>query len=1153
MNQEVHVIPCSFAQQRLWFLDQFKPGDPAYNIPVALHLTGVVDACVLERSLNEIVRRHESLRTTFTSEDGRPSQVIYPQLTLKLCVSDLRARLEPMAEARGLVAREAGQPFDLLRGPLLRTVLLRTGDEEYVFVVTMHHIISDGWSIGVFINELASLYESFSNHRPSALPELPIQYADYALWQKDRLQEDVLQQQLAYWKNQLAGNHSVVELPCDHPRHHTRTSTGAKYFLEFPRSLTEDLKTLARREGATLFMVLLAAFKTLLFRYSKQDDIAVGSSIAGRNWLETEGLIGFFLNTLVLRSDLSGDPSFRELLGRVRQVTLDAYSNQEIPVEMLLEALQPERQGDQNPLFQVMFILQNTPMPSLEFAGLKLRPIDFDSGTAKFDLTLDLAEGAEGLKGWLEYSSDLFEGSTIARLATHFQTLLSDIVLHPERRISQLELLPAVERAQVVEEWNRTERVYEGPECIHELFEAQAARTPEQLAVVSEQEALSYGELNARANQLAHYLRRMGVGPEVLVGVMLERSPAMVVALLGVLKAGGAYVPLDPHYPAERLRYMVRDAGVAVMLTEARWLEVATGSGGAVLSLERVAAQLATESKANVPSGVTAENLAYVIYTSGSTGQPKGAMNQHGAVRNRLLWMQQQYELGSCDAVLQKTAFSFDVSVWEFFWPLLTGAWLVETIRTQQVTTVHFVPSLLQVLLEEGGLDQCASLRQVFCSGEVLSLKLERRFFAGCGAELHNLYGPTEAAIDVSYWRCVREEQEWRTVPIGRPIANLQLYILDNAGQPVPVGVSGELCLSGVGVGRGYHRRPDLTAERFVPNAFSNAAGGRSYRTGDLARFLPGGEIEYLGRLDEQVKIRGFRIELGEVEAALSRHEAVAETVVIARPAPGDSHLQLIAYVVGRAGAEVNSSDLQHYLRQVLPDYMVPAAFVVLEAMPLSSNGKLDRKALPAPELERAASAVESGVPRTPTEEIVAQIWREVLGLEQVGMQESFFELGGHSLLAMRLIARLHEAFEVKLSLHNFLDALTIRSLAEAIDQSRNAGAIEVLPELSAVMHDGHPPLSFAQQRLWFLNQFDPENPAFIIPAYVQINGPLNAAVLERCFNEIVRRHEALRSTFATVQGEPVQTIVSPGPVTISQLDLRELERGEREREAQRL
>ena len=490
MNQEVDVIPCSFAQQRLWFLDQFKPGDPAYNIPVALRLTGAVDASVLERCLNEIVHRHESLRTTFISEDGRPSQVVYPELTLKLFTGDLRDRLEPMAQARGLVAREAGQPFDLLHGPLLRTVLLRIGDEEYVFVVTMHHIISDGWSIAVFINELASLYEAFTNHRPSPLPELPIQYADYALWQKDRLQDDVLQQQLAYWKKQLAGNHSVVELPSDHPRYNTRTSAGAKYFLEFPRSLTEDLKTLARREGATLFMVLLAAFKTLLFRYSKQDDIAVGSSIAGRNWLETEGLIGFFLNTLVLRSDLSGDPSFRGLLGRVRQVTLGAYSNQEIPVEMLLEALQPERQGDQNPLFQVMFILQNTPMPSLEFAGLKLQPLDFDSGTAKFDLTLDLAEAPEGLKGWLEYSRDLFEAGTIERLATHFRTLLDDIVQHPERSISGLQLLASEERAQVVEEWNRTEQVYEGAQCIHELFEAQAARTPDQIAVVSEQEAL---------------------------------------------------------------------------------------------------------------------------------------------------------------------------------------------------------------------------------------------------------------------------------------------------------------------------------------------------------------------------------------------------------------------------------------------------------------------------------------------------------------------------------------------------------------------------------------------------------------------------------------------------------------------------------------
>ena len=1163
-------LPLSYAQQRLWYLNQLNPDSGFYNLLTMVELSGPLDVEIFKQSLTEVIRRHEVLRTTFVVVNGEPEQRISPPArAASLSVRNLTSLAEEKQQI--LVAQfareESTKPFDLQNGPLLRAFLVALDERRHVLLLTLHHMVCDAWSLGIFLREVAALYEGFASGQPSPLNDLTIQYADYALWEKDWLQGERMQKQLDYWQRQLAAAPAVLSLPADRSRPPIQTYRGQNITFTIPNNVLEQVKNLSRAAGTTLFMTLLGAWQVLLARYTDQFDVSVGSPIAGRNNSEAEQLIGFFVNSLVMRTDLTGDPTFTEVLHRVREVSLNAYMHQDLPFEKLVEALQPERQGDQNPLFQVMFILQNTPMPSLEFAGLKLRPVDFDSGTAKFDLTLDLAEAPEGLKGWLEYSSDLFEAGTIERLARHFQTLLSDAVQHPERSISELQLLASEERAQVVEEWNRTERVYEGGQCIHELFEAQAARTPEQIAVVSEQEALSYEELNARANQLAHYLRRMGVGPEVLAGLMLERSVAMVVALLGVLKAGGAYVPLDPHYPAERLRYMVRDAGVAVLVTEQRWL---AGLGAEalpqVITIENAAEQIGKENKSNVSNETDARSLAYVIYTSGSTGQPKGAMNTHGAVRNRLLWMQEQYQLGTSDAVLQKTAFSFDVSVWEFFWPLLMGArlvlarpggerdseYLVETMMAHQVTTVHFVPSLLQVLLEERGLERCASLRQVFCSGEVLSLELQRRFFARCGAELHNLYGPTEAAIDVSYWRCEREETERRTVPIGRPIANLQLYILDRAGQPVPVGVSGELYLSGVGVGRGYHQRPELTAERFVPNAFSGETGGRSYRTGDLARFLPGGEIEYLGRLDEQVKIRGFRIELGEVEAALSRHEAVAETVVVARPAPGNSHLQLLAYVVGRAGAEVNRSELRQYLRQALPDYMVPAAFVVLEAMPLTANGKLDRKALPAPELEQTANAVESDVPRTPTEEIVVQIWQEVLGLEQVGMQESFFELGGHSLLAMRLIARLHEAFEVKLSLHNFLDEFTVRGLAEAIDRLRNDGASEVLPELSAVVHDGHPPLSFAQQRLWFLNQFDPENPAFIIPAYVQINGPLNAAVLERCFNEIVRRHEALRSTFATVQGEPVQTIVSPGPVTITQLDLRGMEPSEREREAQR-
>ncbi len=1169
MNQEVHVIPCSFAQQRLWFLDQFKPGDPAYNIPVALHLTGAVDAVVLERCLNEIVRRHESLRTTFTSEDGRPSQVIYPELALKLVERDLRDQLEPMAQAREFVATEAGHSFDLLRGPLLRTVLLRIGDEEYVFVVTMHHIISDGWSIAVFINELAALYEAFTNNRPSPLPELPIQYADYALWQKDRLQDDVLQQQLAYWKKQLAGNHSVVELPSDHPRHHARTSAGAKHFLEFPRNLTADLKTLARQEGATLFMVLLAAFKTLLFRYSKQDDIAVGSSIAGRNWLETEGLIGFFLNTLVLRSDLSGDPSFREMLGRVRQTTLDAYGNQEIPVEMLLEALQPERQGDQNPLFQVMFILQNTPMPSLEFAGLKLRPMDLDSGTAKFDLTLDLAEGPEGLKGWLEYSRDLFEAETIERLATHFQMLLADAVQHPERSISELELLASEERARV-KEWNRTERVYEGTPCIHELFEAQAARAPQQIAVISEQKSLTYEELNARANQLAHYLRRHGVGPEVLVGLMFERSTEMLVALLGVLKAGGAYVPFDPHYPAKRLALMLKDSGVAMLLTQQNLTQLLPEESVSVFCLDGEVESLAKESRENLSSDVNSENLAYMIYTSGSTGRPKGVMVAHASLVNYVHTANAAYQVRTEDRVLQFASLSFDTSLEEIFPCLTSGAtlvlrteWMMATTETfleycaQQRITVLNLPTAYWHEMTRPAAEELklpASIRLVIIGGEKALLErftLWRRQ-VGESVRLFNTYGPTEATIVATMQPTGELASDLEDLPIGRPIANAQTYVLDAHLQPVPVGVVGELYIGGACLARGYHNSPDVTATRFVPDPFATEPGRRLYHTGDLASYSPDGVLHYEGRSDEQVKIRGFRIEIGEIEATLRQYPSISDAVVIVgERTPGDKHL--IGYVTLNESATASVAELRSFVKDRLPDHMSPSWFVILDAFPLTTTGKLDKRALPAPNRNGNGVDTISAAPGNQIEELVAEIWVDVLELDRVGTTDNFFELGGHSLLATQVISRLRQAFDIEVPLRTLFESPTVKGMATSIEALIRGGESLPKPPITRVSRDQDLPLSFAQERLWFLHQLDPDSAAYHVLRPLRITGPLDVELMERTLTEVMRRHEVYRTVYPAPFGRAVQFIQPAQPVRLPPVDLRHIPESKREEHAQRL
>jgi amino acid adenylation domain-containing protein len=1056
-------LPLSFAQQRLWFVDQLGTGS-AYNVPLALRLTGPLNVCALERSLTEILHRHEALRTTFMQNDGRLGQVVAPSVRFSLPVVDLSQVPASGRDAAAfrLATEETEQLFDLAKGPLIRAKLLRLAAEEHVFLVTMHHIVSDGWSVGVFNRELAALYQAFSAGQPSPLPQPPIQYVDFAHWQRKWLQGEALETLLAYWKRQLA-DLPVLQLPTDRPRPTKLSYRGAWESRVLPRKLSEGLKELSQREGVTLFMTLLAAWQILLQCYTGQDDIVVGTPIANRTRKELEGLIGFFVNTLVMRSDATGNPSFREFLGRVREMALEAYAHQDVPFEKLVEELKPERDLSRNPLAQVMFAVQNAPMKTLELAGIKLSPLEFPGlgavplgipwRTTRFDLELHLWEQPEGLRVTLVYNTDLFDAATTTRLLGHYETVLEGIATNSDQRISDLPLLTEAERHQLLVGWNATAREYGSEARLHRLIEAQAKRTPDAVALEFEGRELTYAELNARANQLARVLRARGVGPGVLVGVFAERSFEMVVALLAVLKAGGAYVPLDSSYPRERLGHVLEDARAPLVLAQPYLASALPAGAAQVLELDASWAAYAGESGEELQDVGTPEDLAYVIFTSGSTGRPKGAMNAHRGICNRLLWMQEEYGLTGDDRVLQKTPFSFDVSVWEFFWPLMTGArlviarpeghrdsaYLARLIRESRITTLHFVPSMLRVFLEEAGLDGCRSLKRVICSGEALPHELQERFFARLPAvELHNLYGPTEAAVDVTYWAC-RRGDERLTVPIGRPVANTQIYVLDAQMRPVPVGVAGELYIGGVQVGRGYVGRPELTAERFVADPFSLTPGARLYKTGDLARHLADGAIEYLGRLDYQVKIRGQRIELGEIEATLDRHPGVGQSVVLAREdTPGDQ--RLVAYVVPREQAP-SFAELKAHLSQALPPYMVPAAYVFLETLPLTSSGKVDRKALPAADgTAYAARGYEAPVGEI--EITLAQIWAEVLRLERVGRQDHFFELGGHSLLATQVISRARHKFDLHIPLKMMFEEPNLAGFADYIatlDWSRKA------------------------------------------------------------------------------------------------------------------
>jgi amino acid adenylation domain-containing protein len=1055
-------LPLSYAQQRLWFLDQLQPNSALYNIPITLRLVGNLNQAALEQSLEEIIHRHEALRTNFITVDGKPLQIIQTATSWTVSVVNFRhlSISEQQIAAQQLAQEQVIEPFDLAKQTLVRATLVVLSETEHILLLCMHHIVSDGWSMGVFVQELAALYNAYLIGQPANLALLPIQYADFAIWQRKWLVGDVLQRQLSYWLQQLKDAPALLVLPTDRPRPAVQTFAGAYQDFALSVELTQGLMQLSQQQGCTLFMTLLAAYDVLLYRYTGTEDILVGTPIANRDRSEIEGLIGFFVNTLVMRSNLSENPSFLSLLTRVRSMALSAYAHQNLPLEMLVEALQPERDLSHTPLFQVMFALQNPYLSEVELSGLSISSLPIQGATAKFDITLvmentgtstTLSTGT-GLVGVWEYNTDLFDASTIERMTGHFVTLLSSIVANPLSQISQLPLLTEVERQQLLIEWNNTQVNYPVDQCIHQLFEEQVERTPDAVAVVFENQQLTYEQLNCRANQLAHYLRSLGVGTDVLVGICVERSLEMIVGLLGILKAGGAYVPLDPEYPQKRLSFILEDAQVSVLLTQQELVNKLPAHTAQLVCLDTDWEKITQNSNSNPVNTATSINLAYVIYTSGSTGQPKGVLVNHHHVTRLFAATNSWYKFNSQDVWTMFHSYAFDFSVWEIWGALLYGGRLVvvpylltrspesfyKLLSQEQVTILNQTPSAFRQLIQAEqsiGISNL-NLRLVIFGGEALELLSLQPWFERHGdmkPQLVNMYGITETTVHVTYRPLSQDDLNRTASVIGRPIPDLQVYVLDQHLQPVPIGVPGEMYVGGEGVTSGYLHREELTAQRFISNPFPNNRGGRLYRTGDLARYLPNGELEYLGRIDQQVKIRGFRIELGEIEALLAQHPAVWESVVVVREdEPGDK--RVVAYVVPQVEQSLTTAELRSFLKEKLPDYMIPNAIVILEFLPLTSNGKIDRRALPIPDLhsQREDKYV---APRTPIEEILAQVWTQILKVEQVGIHDNFFTFGGHSLLATQLVSRIRTNFKVELPLRSLFAAPTVAELAQSIQQ----------------------------------------------------------------------------------------------------------------------
>jgi len=1257
------ALPLSFSQQRLWFLDQLEGSSPFYNIPAAYRIEGRLDLGILKRVLNEIIRRHESLRTTIVTENGQPRQVIAEAVPLFMPIVDLTnlSADQQENEVKRLIFEEATRAFDLSTGPLFRVKVITLGEKEFVILLTMHHIISDGWSMGVFITEVTRLYDAFSRGEASPLPELPIQYPDYAYWQRNWLKGEIYQTQLNYWRKQLDGAPPLLELPTDRPRPADQTFRGKHLSFSLPRDLSDEVKKMCNDEGITLFMMLLATFQTLLHRYSGQDDICVGTPIANRHRSDIEGLIGFFINTLVMRTKFSEDATFREMLQQVREVALGAYAHQDMPFEKLVEELQPERDLSHSPLFQVMFVFQNNPNEAIRIPDFKLEFLEVENEISQFDLSLIMFNSPNELRGGIEYNTDLFDEATIARMLEHFRNLLQHIVNNLDTRISDLQLVTPEEQTKLLVEWNATTADYPADQCIHQLFEAQVERTPDQIAVIYQDQHLSYVELNQRANQLAHLLKKHGVGADVPVGICIDRSPELIVGLLGILKAGGAYVPLDPNYPEDRLSFMIEDSNVPVLLTLQKLMGSLPLNKARVICLDRDWDTIVRQDQENPDEALTPQSMAYLIYTSGSTGRPKGVMVEHGSVVNHNLSCIDQFQLKPGDRVLQFATINFDTAVEEIFPTLLSGATLVlrsadgvlatgadlmQLVEKYGLTVLDLPTAYWHEWVYEMTLGNMAipdSLRLVIVGGDKTSAERFATWRKMVGSDVRwlNTYGPTEGTIIATAFDPDRDDNSWQEgneVPIGRPIANAKIYILDKQMQPVPIGVKGYLYIGGASVARGYFNRPELTAANFVPDPFSQQPGARLYHTGDLARYLPDGNIEFIGRADYQVKIRGFRIELSEIEAALEKHPLIQEAVVVAReesaadkrlvaycvpvsdrsetelgnrryvripflseasldyngnqtahfktedlseggvrlmtisPMPEfdqsqqmqmamklpiePNQIQLRSDLIWRNGERIGvafqdmseddrklirttidrllenrpllMNELRNFLKQRLPDYMVPAAFVILDKLPRTPSNKIDRKALPEPDLVRIESEQTFIMPRNEVEQKLAEIWCQVLGIEKVSVNDNFFELGGDSILSIQVIARANQA-GLQLTPKQFFENPTIAALASV------AGAGTAIRAEQGLV-TGSVPLTPIQR--WFLQQDGPELHHYNQSVFFEVRERLELDTLKQAVEHLYRHHDILRTRFRRNDGKWEAFCAGMEAVPFSYVDL---------------
>ncbi len=1184
--------PLSHGQQALWFLYQSAPESAAYNGTFTVRIRSNLDVRALQSAFQALIARHPMLRTTFPMRGGKPIQEVHGYQ--EVCFEETDASTWTWDELTRRVVAAFKRPFDLERGPVLRVNLFTRSVQDHILSLAIHHIAGDGWSGWMLMDELRVLYPVEKNGTRASLPPLTLSYEDYVRWQDKMLASSEGERLWDYWRQQLAGELPVLNLPTDRPRPPVQTYQGASHVFKLTGELTQRLKGLAQVEGATLYMILLAAFQALLHRYTGQEDILVGSPTAGRSQPEFAGILGYFVNPVVLRADLSGNPTFKAFLTQVRQTVLAAIAHQDYPFPLLVERLQPKRDPSRSPLFQTLFVLQKPQQLEASVAvsklggtgnrvnwgGLELELFEIAQQEGQFDLTLAMREIESGLKGVLAYNSDLFEAATIARMAGHFQTLIEGIVANPEQRIADLPLLTEAEQHQLLVEWNDTQADYPFGKCIHQLFEVQVERTPDAVAVVFEDQELTYRELNARANQLAHYLQGLGVCPEVLLGICVERSVEMVVGLLGILKVGGAYLPLDPAYPSERLGFIVEETQVPLLLTQKHLVEELPQRGVPVVCLDTDWEEIARESTEPPVSEVTPQNLAYVMYTSGSTGKPKGVQINHAHVWHYIQGISKVLPINANDVYLHTASFSFTASVRQLMLPLSQGATsliatreqtqtplsLFKLIQKQGVTVSDGVPSVWRYgLMALESLDEVhtevlreSKLRLIVFGGELLPYQLlnklrnqfknQPRFF--------NVLGQTETLGHSVYSVPEDWDQEQGYVPVGYPLSHVeQVYILDDHLQPVTVGEPGELHVAGASLTRGYLNRPEVNAEKFISNPFHPQSEQRLFKTGDLARYLPDGTIELLGRVDFQVNIRGMRVELGEIESLLESYPSVKEAVVIAREdAPGDK--RLVAYIVSKLSSDESNQtrltrELRSFLTQKLPDYMVPNAFVLIDALPLTPNGKVDRRVLPPPNLSRRSR--DFVAPRTSTEEVLAAIWADVLGLEKVGIYEEFLELGGHSLLATLIISRLREAFSIELPVSELFEFPTVAGLSEQIDAARCNNQRQPMPSLQPVSRDQELPLSLAQQRLWLLDQMEGGSAAYNIARAMRLEGRLDIAALEQAVTEIARRHEALRTTFKVVNNAPVQVIAPTLTLTLPLMDLQGLSEAEQSAEVQRL